>query len=161
MILDERTEFCDNQALNTGVAGTYNIGDQIDLGVAQRNLGSVNQPLYLVVQVGATGIRVASGSGTVAFQLASDSTPTLSTDASQTIHQVTRAFATNATSDVNALKPGTVLAVVQVASGGPEFERYVGVQQVTGTTAVSAGSVDVFLTPTPTVWKAYDAPFQV
>lgn len=161
MILDERTEFCDNQSLNTGGAGTYNIGDQIDLGATQRNLGSVDQPLYLVVQVGATGIRVASGSGTVTFQMASDSTPTLSTDASQTIHQATRAFPTNTTSDANALKPGTVLAVFQVASGGPDFERYVGVQQVTGTTAISAGSVDAFLTMTPPVWKAYDAPFQV
>ena len=38
MILDEYNEFCDATSLNTGAAGTYNIGDVIDLGVA-RNLG--------------------------------------------------------------------------------------------------------------------------
>ena len=43
MILDERNEFADAVALNTGAAGSYLIGDQIDLGVA-RDIGN-GEPL--------------------------------------------------------------------------------------------------------------------
>ena len=39
MILDEITEFCDATSLNTGAAGTYNVGDVIDSSVA-RDLGN-------------------------------------------------------------------------------------------------------------------------
>lgn len=161
MILDKRTEFADNTAANTGPAGTYNIGDQVDLGLAGRDLGVPDTPLYLVIKVGATGLRVATGTGTVAFQLASDDTTTIATNGTQSIHVRTRDYATSTTSDADVLKPGTVLGVFQlpIASGQP-YERYLGVQQVTGTTAISAGTVDAFLTATPAVWKAYDAAWQ-
>ena len=49
MILDERNEFADAVALNTGAAGSYLIGDQIDLGVA-RDIGN-GEPLHLVISV--------------------------------------------------------------------------------------------------------------
>lgn len=161
MILDERTEFCDNQALNTGAAGTYNIGDTIDLGLAGRDIGSPGQHLSVVVSVGTTGIG-AGAAGTVAFQLVSDDSPTIATNGTQSVHAVTRAFATSTTSATTTLKPGTVLAQFELPSGagGQPFERYVGIQQVTGTTAISGGTVDVFLTPSPAAWKAYDAPWQ-
>jgi len=69
MILDKRTEFCDATALNTGAAGTYLIGDQIDLGVA-RDIGTGEQ-LYLVITVdtpptsagAATGAAAAAATG--------------------------------------------------------------------------------------------------
>lgn len=162
MILDERTEFCDDQTLNTGAAGTYNIGDTIDLGLAGRDIGSPGQHLSVVISVGTTGIGVASGTGTVAFQLVSDDTPTIATNGTQSVHAVTRAFATSTTSATTTLKPGTVLAQFELPSpaNGQPFERYVGIQQVTGTTAISGGRVDVFLTPSPATWKAYDAPWQ-
>ena len=50
MILDERTEFCDATLLSTGAAGTYNLGDVIDLGTVSpsRELGG-DMALYLVV----------------------------------------------------------------------------------------------------------------
>lgn len=162
MIIDKRTEFADNVLANTGAAGTYNIGDQIDLGLTDRDLGVPDTPLYLVVQVGAAGLRVAAGTGTVAFQLVSDGTPTPAVNGTQVIHVRTRDYATSTTSDAGALRPGTVLGVFQmpIASGQP-YRRYLGVQQVTGTTAISAGRVAAFLTPTPPTWKAYDGPWQV
>ena len=70
MILDERNEFADAVALNTGAAGSYLIGDQIDLGVA-RDIGN-GEPLHLVITVD-TEIDAGAG-GTVQLHLASDAT---------------------------------------------------------------------------------------
>jgi hypothetical protein len=69
MILDKRNEFCDAVALNTGGAGTYLLGDQIDLGVA-RDMGN-GEPMYLVITV-ATLPTSAAGTATAQFTLASD-----------------------------------------------------------------------------------------
>jgi hypothetical protein len=160
MILDERTEFCDAQALNTGAAGTYNLGDQIDLGLAGRGVGQPGDQLYLVLQV-STGIEVASSTGTVQFQLVSDDSASIATNGTQSIHLQTQAFATSTTTDTTTLKAGTVLGVFALPIEGVVYERYLGVQQVTGTTAISAGAINAFLTPTPAAWKAYDAPFQL
>ena len=155
MILDERNEFCDATSLNTGAAGTYNIGDVIDLGVA-RNLGG-DQALYLVVTVD-TGITVAASTGTVQFQLVSDGTDTIATNGTQSIHAISKAHATSTA----AIAAGSVLMAVQVPlEGSTAYERYLSVQQVTGTTAITAGKVNAFLTTDVAAWKAYDAPFQL
>ena len=155
MILDERNEFCDATSLNTGAAGTYNIGDVIDLGVA-RNLGG-DQALYLVVTVD-TGITVAASTGTVQFQLVSDGTDTIATNGTQSIHAISTAHATSTA----AIAAGSVLMAVQVPlEGSTAYERYLSVQQVTGTTAINAGKVNAFLTTDVAAWKAYDAPFQL
>lgn len=155
MILDERNEFCDATSLNTGAAGTYNIGDVIDLGVA-RNLGG-DQALYLVVTVD-TGITVAASTGTVQFQLVSDGTDTIATNGTQSIHAISKAHATSTT----AIAAGSVLMAAQVPlEGSTAYERYLSVQQVTGTTAINAGKVNAFLTTDVASWKSYDAPFQL
>ena len=155
MILDEYNEFCDATSLNTGAAGTYNIGDVIDLGVA-RNLGG-DQALYLVVTVD-TGITVAASTGTVQFQLVSDGTDTIATNGTQSIHAISKAHATSTA----AIAAGSVLMAVQVPlEGSTAYERYLSVQQVTGTTAINAGKVNAFLTTYVAAWKSYDAPFQL
>ena len=53
MILDERLEFCDATALNTGGAGTYLLGDVIDLEVA-RDIGA-GEPVWCVIQMDTAG----------------------------------------------------------------------------------------------------------
>lgn len=152
MILDDKLEFCDAVSCNTGAAGTYNIGDVIDLGVA-RDLGG-NQALYLVVSVD-TGITTAGSAGTVAFQLVSDGTDTISTT-TQTVHAVSKAYATGS----SAIAAGTVLFAVQLPMEGAAYERYLAVQQITGTTALNAGKVNAFLTADVAKWVAYDSPSQ-
>lgn len=152
MILDEKLEFCDATALNTGAAGTYNIGDIIDLDAA-RDIGN-GQPLYLVVQC-TTGITVASSTGTVQFQLVSDATTTISTT-TQSIHLLSTAWATSTT----AIAAGTVLMAVPIPMEGRVYERYLALQQVTGTTALNAGAVNAFLTLDVAQWVSYDAPGQ-
>lgn len=154
MILDKRNEFADAVACNTGAAGTYNIGDVIDLGTA-RDLGG-DMALYLVVTVD-TGIITGGVAGTVAFQLISDAQDAPLTNGTQTVHAVSAARVTGAT----AIPAGTVLFAVQLPMEGTAYERYVGVQQVTGTTALTAGKVNAFLTTDVARWKAYDAPFQL
>lgn len=49
---------------------------------------------------------------------------------------------------------------VQLPMEGTAYERYLAVQQVTGTTALNAGKVNAFLTTDVARWKAYDAPSQ-
>lgn len=156
MILDERLEFCDAVSCNTGAAGTYNLGDIIDLGAVSpsRDLGG-DMALYLVVTVD-TGITTAGSAGTVAFQLVSDGTDTIATNGTQTVHATSAARATGAT----AIAAGTVLFAVQLPMEGTAYERYLAVQQVTGTTALNAGKVNAFLTEDVARWKAYDSPSQ-
>ena len=153
MILDERNEFADAVSCNTGAAGTYNIGDQIPLGTAG-DIG-LSDNLWLVVTV-ATGITVASSTGTVAFQLASDASASIATDGSQSIHATSKAWATSTT----AIAAGTVLFMVKLPAQGTVYEGYIGVQQVTGTTAINAGAVNAFLTPDVSKWTAIAAPWQ-
>jgi len=152
MILDSRNEFADAVALNTGAAGTYLVGSQIDLGMTAGGLGAGDQ-LYLVINVD-TGIKVGSSTGTVQFQLASDASAAIATDGSATVLAVSPSFATSTTSDVGALAAGKTLWIVELPMQ-PEAERYLGILQVTGTTAVSAGKINAFLTTDVAKWKAY------
>ncbi len=148
MILDERNEFCDAVSLNTGAAGSYLLGDQIDLTVA-RDLGN-GESLYFVVTVD-TGITVASSTGTVSFSLATDASASIATDGSASVHATSKAWATSTT----AIAAGTVLFAIQLPMEGTEYERYLGVLQTTGTTAINAGKINAFLTTDVSKWKAY------
>jgi len=146
MILDERTEFCDATALNTGAAGSYLLGDQIDLTKTTSDPGN-GEPVYLVITVD-TGITVASSTGTVSFTLASDAAAAIAVDGSATAHFTTASFATSTT----AIPAGTVLACVPLPFG--TYERYLGIFQTTGTTAINAGKINAFLTHDPAKWLA-------
>jgi len=150
MILDKRNEFCDAVALNTGAAGTYLLGDQIDLGVA-RDMGN-GEPMYLVITVDTLPTS-AAGTATAQFTLASDDSASISTSTS-TVHLLTKAFA------ISEMAAGKVLAAVALPMEGVAYERYLGVLQTTGTQAFTAGKVNAFLTHDVAKWVAYDAPFQ-
>lgn len=144
MILDSRNEFCDAVSLNTGAAGTYLIGSQIDLTTVAGGLGYGDQ-LYLVINVD-TGIN-AAGAGTIQFQIASDSTAAIATDATATILASSPAIVTSTTTG-NAggtLAAGKTLWIVELPVM-PEAEQFLGIRQVTGTSAITAGKVNAFLT---------------
>lgn len=142
MILDERTEFCDATALNTGAAGSYLIGDVIDTG--DDGLNDVDE-LYLVIQV--TTAVTSAGSATVSFSLASDSAAAIATDGSATVH------ATSAVIAKATLVAGYTVMVVELPKG--TYERYVGVLQTTAVAALTAGAVNAFLTPVKPTWKSF------
>lgn len=145
MILDERTEFCDTTALNTGAAGTYLLGDQIDSSVV-RDLGN-GQPIYLVITVDT--LPTSGGSATAQFTLASDDSASIATNGTASVHFVTKAFA------ISEMAAGTVLAAVALPAQGVAYERYLGVLQTTGTAAFTGGKINAFLTTDVARWKAY------
>ena len=142
MILDERTEFADAVALNTGAAGTYNVGDIIDSSVA-RDLGQ--KPVYLVIQVAVAA--TSGGSATCEFRLVSDATSTISTTTA-TIHY--KSFAIPVASMVAGYQ-----LVIPLPAGSPDYERYLAIQQVTGAAAFTAGAINAFLTLDPNGNKSY------
>jgi hypothetical protein len=148
MILDERGEFCDATALNTGAAGSYLLGDVIDLGVA-RDLGG-DQAVYLVVSVDTAA--TSGGSATGQFNLVTDDNASLS---SPTVVVSSVAW------PVASMTAGKTLMAVQLPMEGTAYERYIGIQQVTGTAAFTAGKVNAFLVDDVARWKAYDAPYQL
>ena len=148
MILDDRLEFADAAALNTGAAGTYNIGDVIDTraatidpNVTKDHEGS---ELYLVIRVATTA--TSGGAATGQFRLVSDDTATPSTTTA-TVHATSAAIA------VASLTAGATVMVTRLPAGS--YERYIGVQQITGTAAFTAGAVDAFLVSDPALWRAY------
>lgn len=147
-ILDDSLEFCDATSLNTGAANTYNIGDVLDM-VTARDYGN-GETIYFVVRC-STGITTGGGAGTVAFQLVSDGTDTIATNGTQTIHATSKPWATSGT----AIAVGTILFCIALPSEGAVYERYLAVQQVTGTTALNAGAVNAYLTKDASVIKAY------
>jgi hypothetical protein len=146
MILDERSEFADALALNTGAAGKYLIGDVIDLGSIGRNIGT-GRPIYLVITVDT--LPTSGGAATAAFTLASDAQAAIAVDGTETAHFTTKAFA------IAEMAAGAVLAVIALPLGGPTYERFLGIIQTTGTAAFTAGKINAFLTTNPKVWRAY------
>lgn len=151
MIIDKLNEFADATALNTGAAGSYLIGNQIDLGLAGRDVGA-GEPLYLVIQV-ETAI-TAGASGTVQFHLSSDDSAAIDVSTG-TKHVSTPAFTVGA-----GIPAGTVLYAGAVPMEGNAYERFLGIVQTTGTAAVTAGKIDAFLVRDVAKWKSYDAPWQ-
>ena len=152
MIMDTLLEMCDDTAANTGAAGTYLLGNQIPLNgptvsPTLRNIG-VGEPVFLVIQVGSAGLTTAGTAGTVQFKLVSDAQAAVATDGSATEHLATKAFTTGST----AIPAGTVLFCGAVPSGN--YEAFLGLLQLTGTTALNAGKVNAFLVKNPTQWRA-------
>jgi hypothetical protein len=142
MITDFLTTFCDNTALNTGAAGNYVLGDQIDLGVAARGLGS-HPDLYLVATVATTA--TSGGSATLQLSLLTDDNAAMS---SPTVLLSGQTFA------LASLVRGALLLCVQLPIAD-NVERFLGIRQTTGTAAFTAGAVDVYLTNTPPARFAY------
>lgn len=144
MIADALLTFCDNTALNTGAAGSYIIGDQIDLQVA-RNIGvGVGEgQLYLVVTVDTTA--TSGGAATLTIDLVTDDNGSLSSPA---------VLASSAAVPVASLTQGAKVIVLALPISD-SYERYIGIQQRTGVAAFTAGKINAFLTTTPPARRAY------
>jgi len=112
--------------------------------------------MYLCITVD-TEIITAGSAGTIQFQLASDAQAAIAVDGSASIHLVTEEFVTDddaANSDqLNA--GGTIFMGAMPVGNAVPYERYLGVIAVIGTTEVTAGAINAFLTTDPSHWKAY------
>lgn len=148
MILDERLEFADAVSV-VGSAGTALIGDVIDTQESTGDM-STSENLYLVVRVSAA-IVTAAAAGTFQITLASSNLVAIPTNGTATVSFAGRTFATGA--GAAGIAAGTLLAVIKIPM--INHLRYMGVLATIGTTAVSAGSIDAFLTTDVARWKAY------
>ena len=157
MILDERLEFADATSV-AAAASTALIGDVIDLGTSGVN--NVDQ-MFLVVQTD-TEIITGGSAGTIQFFLVSDAAADL---ASAVVANCTTPVASailitdDAAANSTALNAGEYIYVGALPRG--VYERYLGILCTIGTTTVTAGKINAFLTTTPPSWKAFDAPFQL
>lgn len=161
--IDIFNEFCDAVSIAAG-AGTANIGNTIDTAVVAANQAQ-GLPLWLVISV-SVAIVTGGSAGTLQFRLVSDDSTAPSTTTCST-HLYTPVFATD---DDPVIPAGVYLfqcplpvcrdfvsqsaAGVNVLTGqGAPYERYLGLQAIIGTTTITAGSVDAFLTPSPRSMK--------
>lgn len=146
MWIDERLEFSDSGDW-ANEAGTANVGDVIDLGIAARNPGN-GEPLYLVVTVETAADGGAGGNGTTAFQLVSDGVASPATDGNQTIHFTSDVFTA-------AQLPANRVFVWPLPISGLPYERYLGMQIVQATEGEDDLVCSAFLTVDPHGWVAY------
>lgn len=155
MILDEYNEFADAVSV-AAAAGTALIGDVIDLGnsTPKRDPGN-GEPIYLVISVD-TEIITGGTAGTIEFILASDAQAAIATDGSATVHYRSRAFVTDdAAANDPDLNAGAFPVIVALPWEGIDYERYLGILVVTGTTTTTAGAISAYLTHDPRGYKAY------
>ena len=147
MILDERTEFADAVSVGTPNSTTVNVGDLIDLEVA-RDIGN-GQTLYFVVQV--TTAIASGGAAVIHFMLVSDSTSTVATDGTQTIHFFSEELAM---ADVDAAGDMFIFPI-PLGFNAIAYEQFLGFQiRETAGQALNAGAVNAFLTLDPHGWVA-------
>ncbi len=151
MILDEYGEFCDAESV-AGTAGTALVGDVIDLTEA-RDLGN-SYPIFFVLTC-TTAIITGGTAGTISFTLASDAQAAISTDGSATEHYITQDYVTDdaALNDINI--GDTIAQFALPMEGLNGYERYLGLLVTIGTTTVTAGAVNAFLTLDASAWKAH------
>jgi len=142
MIIDSTLEFADAQDISQA-AGTYLATNQVDLGVAGRDLGN-GQPLYLVIQIDAA---VVGSSSTVQFRLRSDD--------SATIHATTSSGHVDTGAIAEAVLVAGKTYVLPLPVEGTVYERYLGLQAIVGTATTSAGTYSAFLTIDPHGNKSY------
>jgi len=144
MIMDKNLTFLENTSVAAASTGTALVGDVIDLDATGRRLFS-NTNLKLAIVV--TTAFASGTSSTIQFQLASDATANIAVDGTQTIHIATEVF-TDA-----ELTAGTTI-YVDLPGGMPVFERYLGLQVVTGSAATTAGSITAALVMDVQDWRA-------
>lgn len=153
MILDEFNEFADDVSV-AAAAGTALIGDVIDLGSTTSDIGN-GEPLYLVLKTGSTEIITGGAAGTIQFFLCSDSLATLGGGvvANCTTHLTSSSIVTDGT-DANGAECKAGAAIIVAALPQGTYERYLGILCTIGTTTVTAGTANAFLTKDPAKWLA-------
>lgn len=151
MLLDELNEFCDATSC-AATAGTALLGDVIDLGGTTNYLGE-GEPVYAVIQVG-TEIITGGSAGTIQFKFVSDAAAAIATDGSATVHITSPSIVTGGSGANGALCKAGAYPICAVLPRGA-YERYLGVIATIGTTTVTAGKINAFLTTEPPSWMAY------
>lgn len=147
MIRDARLTFGAPVALNTGAAGTYNLGDVIDLTTTGRDIGAGegNGDLFLYI---AMSTAAAGAGASVQFNLITSDAAALTSPTVVTGTAVT---------PVASLGAGVILLSIRLPVA--LYKRYLGLQQVTSGAAFSAGSVNAFFAEDANAIRFYPQAF--
>lgn len=158
MLMDERLEFADAVSV-AATAGTALIGDVIDLDAPEvspnTTLDLEGSDLYFVIQTD-TEVITGGTAGTIQFFLVSDALETLgsATVANCTTHIASAVLVTDDSAANSAeLNAGGIIFAGKLPRGS--YEKYLGVLCTVGTTTVTAGKINAFLTNDPALWRAY------
>jgi hypothetical protein len=136
MILDSRTQFASAVALNLGAAGSYLIGDVVDT-LKARDLGWGDEEVpWFVCQVQTTA--TSGGAATLNIQLISDSAASMAV--APVIHFDTGPIV------LASLIVGFNICAVRLPAEGIPYKQFLGIRQVTGVAAFTAGKINSFLT---------------
>jgi hypothetical protein len=138
MISDSLLNLAVGVALNTGGAGSYTIGNQIDLGAAERPIGSLvgMSALFLVITFDVEPDS-AGEAATANFQLITDDNSAMS---SATV------LAQSGAIGENSMTVGSQIVIP--LPQGVAYERYIALRQVTAGEAFTAGTINAIITPT-------------
>jgi hypothetical protein len=145
MIIDKLTEIADAATSVAAAAGTVLVGSQIDLGAAGIDLGGV-MPVYLVISVD-TQIITGGSAGTIQFAVVSDDSATIHAT-TRSVHALTKEFVTDDAA-LAELTQGAFVVIPLPSSSVEQYERYLGLQAIIGTTTTTAGAISAYLTLTP------------
>lgn len=151
MIIDSSLQFAGFGTSVAGSAGTSLIGSQIDLWQHEAVAPFDAPGLSLIITVGSA-IVTGGSAGTLQFALASDNTAAISTTTSQILY-LTPKFATGST----PIPAGTVLFACRVPTSIavlPASRRFLGILEIIGTTAITAGAISAWLTGEPERYAA-------
>ena len=148
MFLDERLEFADAVSVVAGV-GTSLVGDVVPLSVARDVGGDGGTPDQLYVDFTVNALVVHVG-GTVKFELVSADDSALTVNPK--VITATREFADT------ELVEGYITRLPLPPSF--DYSLFLGVRKVIATAAVTAGSINAFLTRDQGTQKAYPSPSQ-
>lgn len=144
MLIDSLNTFLESGDMANAV-GTANLGDVIDLGAEPKRNIANGEALWVVMTVVTAP---TNGAATFQLKVVSDAQDPITTDGSETVHILSPEFAT---ADLPA---GKVVAFP--LSKGIKYERFLGVQLVTGGGTETTFVGDVHLTPYGNViWEAY------
>lgn len=144
-IIDSRLAFADSLDCDAEI-GTVLATNQIDLLAAGLNIGN-GTPVYLCMAV-TEAFTDGGDAATLTVRLCSDDSASVHATTS-TIHIDSGALLKA------ALTLGAKFAWPLPVSGSA-YERYLGVNLITGTAGFDAGMVDLFLSTDPGIWAAYN-----
>ncbi len=142
MITDRLTTFGMPVDLDTSGTGTEQVGNVIDTGVSDHDLG-VGYPFYFwaAMQSEAT----SGGAATLKLQLVTADDEDITTNVE--VLTETEEFA------LADLDEGMFLTAHTIPFA--HYRRYIALRQVTGTAAFTGGAVNATLTQEPDRWRAY------
>lgn len=145
MISDSLLNLAVDTALNTGAAGNYVVGNQVDLGVAANGIGANVGLAQLFLVITMTTAATSGGAATVQFSLLSDGDSAMGTP---------NVVASTGAIALASLTAGAVVGIIALPVGF-SLERYIGLRQTTGVAAFTGGTFDAVITSTPPVRYAY------